>query len=214
MRDIVGTTQGRLVVLSRLPDKRDPDGHQRRYFLVRCECGTERAMREVVLRRNSTISCGCWRLENHTTHGLSGTPIFEKWHAMHERCSGRNGRSFRDYAARGIKVCERWSGPDGMRNFLDDMGQPPLGMTLDRIDNDGDYEPGNCRWATPVEQMRNMRANVFVIHEGERLCLSDACAAAGIKLSTVSACVSKTGMPPQLAFDFYVASSKGSYDRP
>ena len=201
----IGAIHGRLTVLGEAPRRRDLDGHSRRYLLVRCECGAEREMREAVLLRDTTVSCGCWRLEAQTSHGLSGTPAFKAWHAMHWRCAGKNAKTFHDYAGRGIDVCERWSGVNGINNFVADMGQPRRGMTLDRIDNDGNYGPGNCRWATPAEQMRNMRANVFVTYDGKRLCLLDACAAAGVKMGTVSGVISKTGMPAQLAFDYYAA---------
>lgn len=76
---------------------------------------------------------------------------------MHQRCANPNARGYERYGGRGIAVCERWSGPDGFPNFLADMGERPQGMTLDRIDNDGDYEPSNCRWATLGQQQHNTR---------------------------------------------------------
>lgn len=87
-------------------------------------------------------------------HGLFNNRLYRVWSAMHQRCENRNHRSYRNYGGRGISVCERWS---DVAKFVADMGEPPVGLTLDRIDNDGNYEPCNCRWATVSEQNRNQR---------------------------------------------------------
>lgn len=85
---------------------------------------------------------------------MSGTPIYNSWNAMKQRCLNPNASKYRDYGARGITVCDRWL---TFENFYADMGVRPEGKTLDRIDNDGNYEPGNCRWATPAQQSQNQR---------------------------------------------------------
>jgi len=85
-------------------------------------------------------------------------PALKAFNQTRNRCNNPNNARYKDYGGRGIKVCDRWNGAGGYKNFIEDMGEKPDGMTLDRIDNDGDYEPGNCRWATYEEQSLNKRA--------------------------------------------------------
>lgn len=127
-----------------------------------CVCGQIRAISSNRLRTGETRSCGCLHKEElvqrSTKHGhskrTSRSPEYESWAAMHARCVAKKGRNKIYYADRGIVVCERWA---VFENFLEDMGARPPNMTLDRKDNDGNYEPSNCRWATQSEQRRNSR---------------------------------------------------------
>lgn len=118
-----------------------------------------------------TRSCGClignglpktWEVARKHGHASGGclTPTFRSWSAMHTRCYNPRYDDYPSYGGRGITVCTRWSGKDGFQNFLADMGERPNGTSIDRFpDNDGNYEPGNCRWATRSQQMRNTRAS-------------------------------------------------------
>ena len=126
---------------------------------VRCECGQERLVLRGNLIRGKSRSCGCLRGEvtgaRAMTHGLRKHPLYGRWSKMKARCESSSSPAYKWYGARGIKVCDRWQ---SFEAFLEDVGEPSHpALSLDRIDNDGDYEPGNVRWATPMEQMRNSR---------------------------------------------------------
>jgi hypothetical protein len=103
-------------------------------------------------------------------HGMYRSPTYNTWAQMRQRCEDSGCRDFARYGARGITVCERWQ---DFESFLADMGERPDGMTLDRINVNGNYEPGNCRWATPKQQQRNRRSNVRITHDGLTLCVAE-----------------------------------------
>jgi hypothetical protein len=136
--------------------------------MATCECGSEYFARRCDIASGHTSSCGCVQRkrarDGNLTHGASGTAIYSVWSSMLGRCRNSNRADFRRYGARGIAVCERWA---TFENFLADMGPRPAGMSLDRIDGNGNYEPENCRWATIAEQNRNRR--------GVKLCRVSVC---------------------------------------
>lgn len=107
-------------------------------------------------------------------------PEYAAWRDAVQRCTNPNNHAFDRYGGRGIRVCERWSGPDGFDRFWEDMGPRPDGYSLDRIDNEGHYEPGNCRWATTEAQNRNTRANIDITIDGETMCLVAWCERYGV----------------------------------
>lgn len=110
------------------------------------------------------------KVHNFTTHGMWGTTLYLKWKRMIDRCQRTTCRQWPYYGGRGIKVCDRWLDP---RNFVADMGLPPSPKhTLERVDNDGDYEPGNVVWATMKDQNRNKRDSHMLEFQGRRLCIS------------------------------------------
>lgn len=148
--DLTGKRYGRWSVLG--------PGDDYEHWRCRCDCGTERDVGHASLRKGFSRSCGCLKLEMvrkvNKTHGLTRTPAHRSWVAMRQRCYNPKTTRYSRYGGRGIKVCDRWR--YSFEEFLKDMGQPPSDRhSIDRIDVDGDYEPGNCRWATPLEQRHN-----------------------------------------------------------
>lgn len=174
--DLTGRRFSRLLVRRRVK----VDGARNAMWEAVCDCGnlTVGAAANFGLTK---FSCGCLRMETCTeilkgntyqrTHNQSKSSEYVIWGKMKQRCSDPNNPKYPIYGARGITVCERWKG--SFENFLSDMGtRPSKSHSIDRRNNDGNYEPSNCHWATPKQQGRNMRTNHIVEIAGERLCIS------------------------------------------
>jgi hypothetical protein len=157
---MAGERYGRLIVTSRAGSK----GKSSTWNCL-CDCGTEKVISRVQLQTGNTKSCGCYQRESAAdrlrTHGLTDTREYHAWCGAKSRVSNSKSPSWGDYGGRGITMYPEWF--DSFELFLRDMGKCPKGYTLDRINNNGNYEPGNCRWATNKQQTLNRRK--FVNHE-------------------------------------------------
>ena len=182
IKDLKGQKFGYLTVI-----ERDGSIYNKPAWKCLCKCGNEKTIMGQSLRACRTKSCGCFDTEvkrkRWTTHGKRKTPTYNSWDAMIQRCTNKNFKQYRDYGGRGITVCNRWL---KFENFLEDMGERPEEMTLDRYpDQNGNYEPSNCRWATRLEQQNNTRVNVNIETSQGRMSISEASRRYGIPKSTI-----------------------------
>lgn len=167
--NLTGKTFNRLTVTGE--DTKKKGG--KRYWFCQCSCGVSlpKSVASYDLTSGHTKSCGCMQKElarkANTKHGLKQHPLYVRWSAMKNRCYNPNDDYYHNYGGRGIRVCDRWR--NSIDNFLEDMGEPPEGYTLDRKDNDKDYSPENCRWATNKEQGRNKSDTVWLEYGGKRV---------------------------------------------
>jgi hypothetical protein len=181
---VIGTKYNFLTVVS--VDGRDVH--------CRCDCGVETKLPFVRIKSGNTKSCGCYKSTNtrRVKHHGKGTVEYDAYNCMKQRCLSEKHRDFYLYGGRGISICHRWLfGEDGKHPFtcfLEDMGpRPGDGYSIGRRENDGNYEPSNCRWETPSEQIRNRSNSITVLFNGERIHIADAARLSGLKVRTIEA---------------------------
>jgi hypothetical protein len=209
----------RLTVIGQADPKLMKNGRHKIYRVsCRCSCGNEAVVYESKLRYGSTRSCGCLERESSinnlppATHGKTrrGQPrsrTYSCWLAMKARCTNPNTESYPLYGGRGISICERWK---KFENFLADMGEMPLDLTLDRVRSEGNYEPGNCRWADWDTQENNRRNNRRVVIKGVNLTVAQASRQLGISQSTIGHRAKRLEVSYQEATNFYAVQQSGN----
>lgn len=180
-------------------------------WFCRCECGATGTFKSGSLRSGNTTSCGCKRRDTlkriHTKHGKKGTPEYGVWIGMTKRCTNPNEKDWAGYGGRGIRVCERWRA--SFANFLADMGQRPTEKhTIEREDNDGDYSPDNCRWATRAEQVVNQRSNRILTFKGRSMPVSEWAKVTGINYGTLLTRITRLGWSVKRALSTVTSSGK------
>lgn len=178
-------------------------------WLFKCDCGNDHVVGIASVRKGETKSCGCaltdTLIERNTTHGLSRKHprAYKIWKGMRYRCGNPNAKRYDRYGGRGISVCERWS---DFANFIADMGDPPQGYSIEREDQNGNYEPDNCSWQPDKVQANNRSNNHGITHNGQTKNLAEWCEIYGIEPSKVRYRL-KRGWPTERAF------SKGDFRR-
>lgn len=166
--NLTGKTFGRLTVVEEILTRCNGKVQWR----CSCSCGNLIIVKSTKLLTGKTTSCGCGGNKNPKHHGLVNTPEYRAWSNMLQRCYNENNPEFKRYGARGICVCKPWR--ESFMNFYNHVGpRPSDSHSLDREDNDGHYEPGNCRWATLLEQANNKRTNVKHVYDGEELSITE-----------------------------------------
>ena len=181
-----GARFGHLTVIGLTPNRMK--GSRIRLWLCICDCGKSKQFPSSWLRNGDAISCGHigrsnLRSDNNLRHGhcrgnKRKTSTYNAWCMMLARCRNPQNKSYDGYGGRGITICPQWL---SFNNFLADMSPKPPGLMLERIDNDGNYEPSNCKWATRLEQSNNRRNNTFIERDGRRLTLAQWARELGIK---------------------------------
>lgn len=202
--DLSNKRFGRLVAIA--PTERRAGG--RVVWRCVCDCGNEAFAQSVHLSDGRRVSCGCAKAagtqikmrtgrHGHLRGGVP-TPTYITWSGMMSRCFNANVPEFPNYGGRGITACERWR---DFANFLADMGERPEGMFIERIDNNGNYEPGNCRWATDLEQHSNRRDNFMLTYKGRTACAAQWARELGFKSRFLVDRISRLGWSVERAIE-------------
>lgn len=191
--DMTGMKYGRLTAIKRVESSK----HNQTMWLFRCECGNEIITTGYAVRSGHTTSCGCYQSEMTAhlkySHGMARTRIYKIYQHMKERCYKETAKSYHRYGGRGIRICELWLGENGFDNFYDWALQNGYSdeLMIDRIDNDGNYEPSNCRWVNAIVQANNRRNNRYVTYNGKTQTISEWSKETGISGATIRARLKK-----------------------
>lgn len=174
--DLTGERFGKIVVMGRIKK----EGSKKTLFKCICDCGKEKIFQSDDLRRGKIKSCGCWKSQHmkkigkeNTKHGMTNSRLYNIWHGSKERCQNKNSKDYKNYGGRGIRMCHEWE--NSFQNFYDwaiSHGYKE-NLTIDRINVNGDYCPGNCRWVDIKTQNQNKRKNVNITINKETKCSAE-----------------------------------------
>lgn len=179
--DLKGKKFGKLTVLR----ENGQSKNKHWLWLCLCDCGNETTVRSDSLRSGDVKSCGCYVIEKATTHGLRYTQLYKVWASMKTRCYNKNDLAYKNYGARGIKIYSMWiDDAEAFCKWAKENGWRP-GLTIDRIDNDGDYTPSNCRFVTQAVNSRNTRSTRIIEYQGQTMCISEWARFLGMSMHTL-----------------------------
>lgn len=188
--DLTGQRFERLTVIKEAPKRKKSS-----MWLCKCDCGNSSVVSVSDLRRGHTKSCGCLRADMNTIHGVYNTRLYRIWHEMQRRCNDHNKAAYKRYGGRGISVCDEWDDPKVFYDWAMANGYKK-GLQIDRINNDGDYEPNNYQWVTAKENCNNRQTNVTVELDGQTKTVMEWSRITGIPHSTIRGRI-KAGKSPE-----------------
>lgn len=209
----VGDKFGKLTVVSAAAPHSRRNGYTRKRWVCVCECGSETIVLDESLKSGNTLSCGCFSSraligERSITHGARGSDEWKIWSKIKDRCFNPNCKEYPHYGARGVIMCAEWR--DDFAAFLAHIGpRPSRDYSIERINNAGNYEPGNVRWATDLEQGRNRRNNRLLTVDGVTRCASEWAEVTGIKSATIINRMNKNWEPTAVVGVAPSLSNKG-----
>jgi hypothetical protein len=191
-----GQRFGSLVLLAEAPMR---NKYHRRVY-AQCDCGNLADVGLPEIKNGKTQSCGCGRVQHAHASGGKTSRTYSTWRAMKARCLNPKHPGYAEYGGRGIAICQQWI--DSFENFLTDMGERPARMTLDRFpDVNGNYQPGNCRWATVRDQQNNRRFTVIIEHRGIKKALTEWADEIGITSESLYKRIQVYGWSPEKALE-------------
>lgn len=174
----------KLEIIAEIEPRIAPCGQRMRMVRVRCDCGTVFSALLNNIRRDHTQSCGCLKYQLPSYHGMRGTPIYTSWDSMIQRCTNPKSYHYRNYGARGIMICSEWRNFKNFHKWAIENGWAE-GLEIDRINNDGNYEPSNCRWVTPAVNNLNKRTNRLLTFDGQTKTLKEWSDLTGLRYKTI-----------------------------
>lgn len=201
-KDITGQRFGHLVAIRLVEPYQSSSGKRYRQWLCQCDCGNQKIIFQTNLIEGKIKSCGCEQYSVHTKHGEAKSRLYSIWRNLRQRCNNPKAKNYDNYGGRGIKVCDNWNNAEGYTAFKEWALSNGYrnDLTIDRINNNGNYEPSNCRWATSLEQNNNQSSNIMISYNNEIHTLSEWSRLTGINRSTLKNRYEKGQSPEEILY--------------